>query len=230
MATPVRTDLIRALPAQSGKSLLRALFTDHPIAKLSAVGLAMVLLFLIHRELDTELFAGDVSVVTRPGTSNEIVVQCQGRYYIEWVKPTSVRLQVRGIARKSNQISAPVQVTAIIPEERLVGLGESESWREVTIEASDLSIPGVKGVTFTVTTSPKARVVAYQKAEVRLRAAAVQAADGQIYDVRFEPSTVTLEGPATRMTFAARPTEEASVSLEVPLEAGFHENLSLQPP
>ena len=184
---------------------LRDLLTQHLAAKFFAVVLAVVVVFLVDRELRVDWLSGvDVEVVlagqeqTGGDRGIRIVLQPEGQIVI-WKRPTTLKLRIRGPLRQKSEFENKKVIVVKVKRSRA---SANPELKEYQIESEDIDI-GFPDAEVEVLGEPKDRTVVvdqYEKidnVDVTVEAPKKLPA-GLAYNAAattIEPRFVSLKGP-----------------------------------
>ena len=116
------------------------LFTHHPVAKLAAIGLAVLLMYLIDRELMVNVYDEEVLIVAvaDEGDRHRLEISVPEKDYIVVDDRTRAKIVIRGHKRDRSTIRHPFRVRLLDQIIKAV-LGEDEL-APVPIEAKDIVV------------------------------------------------------------------------------------------
>lgn len=184
------------VPRGPGRAWLGGVLTHHPVAKIFSLSFALLLVFLIDRELMEDLYDDPVAVVANAsaGERNRIWVDADLPYVvlIEPGTPLATSLVIRGRAKEAVELSRRWPIRAKFPKERLDTVFRAPRENEVhkiALESGDLDIRGFDASRIAL--DPLRVPVARQTTKKVLLTTRTGGPD----TVTFSPSAVTVVGP-----------------------------------
>jgi hypothetical protein len=183
------------LPPRQG--WFRNLVSVHPYAKFVALTAALLIIWLIDRELEEVLFDEPMSMVSQSPAGNvdkTLLIAVQEPYMIVF-PPGDVavaRLLVEGRTKDRDKLVFPFR--ADLPAERVKSVLSADGGGVVGLERSDIRV-GYDGARVTLVSSPNIPV-ALRKIRPRVSIKAVAEDPGSPFEFTITPPVISVDGPA----------------------------------
>ena len=185
------------------KSFFAALFLGHPVEKLASLVLASLIIFVIQRQLVTQVFDGRVKVLVEQEDSKSSgdrlrVLYDRSRFVVRRQEDATVPLTVFGAAKMREELPTPLRVEANLPEERFLSVSGSESgWQRISLEDRDLRVIGVHDLKFDLHGGVRLEVARLVERKKPLtHSFGGRLADGMEARVSFQPPQALVRGAA----------------------------------
>jgi hypothetical protein len=210
--------------AETTRSKLVGIVTDHYVAKLVALLFAGALVFLIDREITIDLIqsetfeveAGEVRPGPLPAGQRIIFLQTESGVAIRSFGPPAVKVTIRGQQKLADLLKTKAIVGVVgIKKEWLQG-GDTASQ---TIDGDAVNF-GLVGAKVQLDQPIRVDIDPEVTAELTLNAAPKGVAPGQVAEVTFQPAKVKVLGPKSRFEGS---TAIEQVTITVPTEGRTNE-------